>query len=82
MQEIRYDGSERLTKEVTSDDIERALADAQNRTVAVHKPGATFESQGKKYKVLADGTLARREKTARKVRRQARRNARRKNRGK
>lgn len=63
MQEIRYDGTEHLTPNVSRDQVERALADVRNASIALHKPGAVFDSwQGrvrKRYRVDADGTLQR-----------------------
>lgn len=63
MQEIRDDGTERLTANVTREQYERALHDPHTRTVALHKPGAVFDSWAgrtrRRYRVEEDGTLQR-----------------------
>ncbi len=40
MQEIRHDGSEEWTENVTDEQLMRALQDERNATVAVHRVGA------------------------------------------
>jgi hypothetical protein len=74
MQEFRYDGSEKLTEEATLEKVEKALEDARNKTVALHKEGTTFTSKGQTYEVMKGGKLKRRakNKAARKARRKNR----------
>lgn len=63
MQEIRYDDTERLTERATTAQVQSALADAANRTVALHRPGAVFDSwengKRKRFRVTEDGALQR-----------------------
>lgn len=82
MQEVRHDGSERLTPNATAEMLNRALRDKNNASVAMHKPGATFRSEGYQCRVLTSGEIervevARRQKARRKGRRRQQRASRR-----
>jgi len=57
MQEIRHDGSEALTPNATVQMFEAAIREQRNASVALHKPGAVFVSDGKTYRVGEDGAL-------------------------
>lgn len=60
MQEIRYDGEERLTSRVTPEDFERALAGAENVSVALHREGSIVRAKnGRVYRVNALGQWCR-----------------------
>lgn len=83
MQELRRDGSEVLTPDVTMKEVEKAIKDPRNVSVRIHKPGATFTSKSDccKYKVLDDGEIAPLlSKEDKKKKRKAQKNARRKSR--
>lgn len=58
MQETRYDGSEKLTEAATLEDFHTALADKRNASVALHKPGSTFMSNGRMFQVNDEGKLS------------------------
>ena len=65
-----------LTEAASIEDFERATADVRNASVALHKPGATFESKGRTFQVTSEGKL----KELRKKKRKAQRAARKRNR--
>lgn len=86
MQEIRSDGTEKLTqvdeKEIPAR-VRKMLSDKDVVSVRIHKPGAVFTSQadGKKYRVLDDGRLTLAQSNDdRKKKRKAEKAARKKNR--
>jgi len=82
VQEIRHDGSEKLTEAATLEDFAKAMEDDRNASVALHKPGARFKSQGVMYRVDQFGKLEhdRKAKDRRKAQRQSQRKARKRNR--
>ncbi len=52
MQEIRHDGTEKLTDDSTMEMFGAALADKRNRSVAMHKPGTLItQPSGDQYLV-------------------------------
>lgn len=64
MQEIRHDGTERLTMDPKLSDFMRAVADPGNRTVAIHNAppvgavidGTTVTEDNRRFLVIRDGT--------------------------
>lgn len=76
MQEIRHDGSEQLTENASTKDLERAMADVRNASVALHKPGAVFRSKGRTLQVTNDGKIKELRKKRRQFQRQARKRGR------
>ena len=80
MQEVRYNGSEKLTEDASRKQLDEALADERNATVAIHKPGAVFKSRGKTYQVTDEGKLKRQQFLKNKSVRKAQKAARRRNR--
>ena len=63
MQEIRYDGTEKLTPNADLEKVRRAIEDSENREVRVHKPGSIIDTVAdghrKKFRVEDDGSLTR-----------------------
>jgi hypothetical protein len=63
MQEMRHDGTEKLTANATWEQLKRAIEDDRNRAVFVHKPGSIITTMHgghqKKFRVEEDGTLTR-----------------------
>lgn len=60
MEERRYDGEVVLTSQVTKEDLERAMADRANRTVAVHREGSVVaDHKGRFYRCNAAGQWVR-----------------------
>lgn len=60
MQETRWNDDEYLSGPKSLKDLERAMHDRHNRTVALHKPGAIVElGSGARYEVQADGSWRR-----------------------
>ena len=60
MEERRYDGSQHLTDNPDVEEIKRALADAENRSVRLHRAGEIIEGpKGKVYQVQQDGSWRR-----------------------
>jgi hypothetical protein len=60
--------------------FKKAMENEENQSVALHKPGAEFESQGQRFKVTSNGKLEALAKSRSKKRRKSQRAARRKNR--
>lgn len=58
MQETRWNDDEELTSHATVKDFEKALADPENKSVSMHKPGHEFVSRGQRFRVTAAGKLA------------------------
>lgn len=64
MQESRYDGEVLLTDCVTQEQIERAIADPRNKTVALHRPGSAVTlPDGSEYVCQANGSWVRTKKS-------------------
>lgn len=58
MQEMRHDGSDILSTLRDRKQLEKALMDQRNESVAVHKPGTVFQSRnGQDYLVRRDGSV-------------------------
>ena len=58
MQEIRYDGTEKITENVTQHEIIRAINNKDNKQVIIHKDGSVIKTQeGREYTVSKDGRL-------------------------
>ncbi len=56
MQEIQYDGTERITKNVTSEQLNQALINSNNKTVLVHNAGSIITTKsGTRYEVQSNG---------------------------
>jgi len=58
MQEVRWNDDEELTSHATPEDFEKAMADPQNKSVSMHKPGHEFVSRGQRFRVTPAGKLA------------------------
>lgn len=71
MQVTKTDGSEVIEENVTMEDFKKAFEDPETQSVALHKPGATFKSKGKKYTVSSKGKI--KEKKRRKKAKESRR---------
>lgn len=57
MQEVRYDGSEQLTRNPTADQLQKAIDNPSNKTVMLHGVGSIITMQdGKRYRVHKDGS--------------------------
>lgn len=57
MQEKRWNGSEKLTPSAGLEDLVKAFEDEQNASVTMHKPGAEFDSKGKRFRVDEQGMI-------------------------
>ena len=58
MQEIRYDGTEKITENAGKEEILKAVQDLGNKTVLIHKPGSVITNiKGVKFTVGGDGKL-------------------------
>lgn len=56
MQEIRDDGTEKLTENVTMAEVFKAISNPRNQTIIIHKEGSVIKSiEGKEYTVGKDG---------------------------
>lgn len=63
MQETRWDDGMKLTGPASMEDVKRALEDARNREVALHRPGSTVTLRdGSTYVVQPDGSWRRRDR--------------------
>jgi carbon monoxide dehydrogenase subunit G len=63
MQEMRRDGSERLTAKATVEQLHRAMQDPDNREIRLHFPGSIITTRkgnkSAKFRVEEDGSLTR-----------------------
>lgn len=59
MQEIRHDGAEVVTPNATPEDLQKALADARNKSVGVYPPGSKITIAGTDYVADSHGSLRR-----------------------
>jgi len=56
MQERSYDGGEKLTPNATVEDFLKAMGNADNKMVAMHRPGSeVILSDGSRYIIQPDG---------------------------
>jgi hypothetical protein len=78
MQEIKWTGEEKLTEKVTLDEIAKAVEDPSNKTVAIHKDGSEFVSEGQSYRVNGGKIEAIKRKNKRKAQRASRKKNRKK----
>ncbi len=58
MEERRHSGEQRLTEQATLGDALRAMRDARNKSVTLHKPGSLItKDDGTRWIVQGNGTL-------------------------
>jgi hypothetical protein len=56
MQEIRKDGTEKITKNVKQEQIFEALKNPENKTIIIHKEGSVMKTvEGKEFTLGKDG---------------------------
>jgi len=60
MQEVRYDGTEQLSRLENAEQLQKAIDDPRNKSVSVHKAGSIITMRdGTKYEVMPAGNWKR-----------------------